>query len=171
MNVVMANIKKWIETSSKKQKVLVSLLAFSLFATAALLSVGGTSKVAADPLGSTPFYYLSAFVKLIAVLLLIVGSSVIFRRWLQPGTGSKTTRQMRLLEITRLSPKQSLYLILVGGQKLLIGATDQNVSLIASFEGELVPVTDEESQPQTGVDFGSMLRSFSFSSKKPQEKE
>jgi flagellar biosynthetic protein FliO len=171
MDAIMANIRKWLEGSSKKQKVFVSLLAFSLLATGALLSMGGTSNAASDPLGSTPFYYLSAFVKLIAVLLLIVGSSVIFRRWLQPNLSGKTGRQMHLVETIRLSPKQSLHLVMIGGQRLLIGATDQNVSLIAPIEEELVPVTDEESQPQQGLDFGSMIRSFNFSSNNVKGKE
>lgn len=171
MDVVLTNIKKWIENSSKKQRIFVSFLAFSLLATGALLSMGGTSSSASDPLGSTPFYYLSAFIKLIAVLLLIVGSSVIFRRWLQPGLNGKTTKQMHLLETTRLSPKQSLHLIMVGDQKLLIGATDQNISLIASFDGEPDSVADAVSQPQADADFESMIRSFSFSPEKPQGKE
>jgi flagellar biosynthetic protein FliO len=128
---IISNIKKWFETSSQKQKLVVSLLAFSLLSTGVLLSLGNTTSPTQDPLGSTPFYFLSAFVKLMAVLLLIVGSSVIFRRWLQPGINGKTARQMRLIETIRLSPKQALHLVLIGDQKLLIGATDQNVSLIA----------------------------------------
>ncbi len=171
MTSVIESIKKWIENSTGKQKLFASLITFSLLATAALMSIGDTSSAAKDPLGSTPFYYLSAFVKLIAVLLLIVGSSVIFRRWLQPGAGGKLSRQMNLLETTRLSPKQSLHLIMVGDQKLLIGATDQNISLIASFAGEPAPVSDEASQPQPLPDFASIVRSFSFSPEKPQGKE
>lgn len=162
MDPIIAKIRKWIESSSQKQKIFASLLAFSLLATGTLLSLGGTSNVAADPLSSTPFYFISAFVKLIAVLLLIVGSSVIFRRWYQPGISGKSTRQMRLVETIRLSPKQSLHLVLIGDQKLLIGATDQNVSLIAPIEENLGPVEIEEPQPQTGVDFGTMIQSFNL---------
>ena len=171
MDAILANIKKWFETSSKKQKVFASLLAFSLLATGVLFSLGDTSSVAADPLGTTSFYYVSAFVKLIAVLLLIVSSSVIFRRWLQPNLSGKSARQMRLMETIRLSPKQALHVVMIGDQKLLIGATDQNISLIAPVEESLVPVSVEETQPQAGLDFGSIVRSFSFSSQSSQEKE
>ncbi len=172
MAEIMTKLRKWYEGSSKKQKLFVSLLAFSLLATGALLSVGDSSNMTQDPLGSTPFYFLSAFVKLMAVLLLIVGSSVIFRRWFQPGlVNGKTARQMRLLETIRLSPKQALHLVLIGDQKLLIGATDQNVSLIAPIEDNLVPVSSEESQPQPGLDFGSMIRSFNLPSGNIKEKE
>jgi flagellar biosynthetic protein FliO len=164
-------IKKWIGNSTGKQKLFASLITFSLLATAALMSISDTSGVSKGPLGSTPFYYLSAFVKLIAVLLLIVGSSVIFRRWLQPGMGGKAARQMHLVETIRLSPKQSLHLVMIGDQRLLIGATDQNVSLIAPIESELAPVADAESQPQQGLDFGSMIQSFNFPPVNSQGKE
>jgi len=157
-----ALLKKWIENSSPRQKLFVSLLAFSLLATGALLSLGDTN-VTGDPLTSTPFYYVSAFVKLIAVLLLIVGSSVIFRKWLQPGMSGRSNKQMRLVETIRLSPKQSLHLVVVGDQKLLIGATDQNVSLITPVEETLLPLTAEDSQVQPGFDFSSMIRSFNLS--------
>ena len=171
MDTLIAKAKKWLENSSPKQKLIASLTAFSLLATAALLSLGDTSSVTDDPLGSTSFYFVSAFVKLIAVLLLIVGSSVIFRRWYQGSPSGKSTKQMRLLETVRLSPKQALHLVVIGDQKLLIGATDQNVSLIAPIEDSLEPAPIEESQPQPSLDFGSMLRSFNFSSNTPQGKE
>jgi flagellar biosynthetic protein FliO len=171
MAAIMTNLKKWFENSSKKQKLFASLLAVSLLITGVLLSLGGTSNVAADPLNSTPFYFLSAFVKLIAVLLLIVGSSVILRRWQQVGPNGKVAQQMRLLETIRLSPKQSLHLVLIGDQKLLVGATDQNVSLISAIENNPDSISIEESQPQSGMDFGSMLRSFNFSSENIQGKE
>lgn len=163
MPVIIANIRKWFENSSKKQKLVASLFAFSLLATAAVFSLVNPSNVSADPLDSTPFYFISAIVKLMVVLLLIVGSSIVFRRWLQGNPGRKAVQQMRLMETIRLSPKQSLHLIVIGDQKLLIGATDQNVSLISPIEMEdLGPVSIEESQPQPGVDFGSMIRSFNL---------
>ena len=163
MEELTTKIRKWFETSSRKQKAFVSLLTFSLLATFILFSLdGGASNVSKDPLGWTPFYFLSAFVKLIAVLLLILGSSVIFRHWIQTGPMGKTTRQIHLLETIRLSPKQAIHLVMIGDQKLLIGATDQNVSLIAPIEENLVPMSVEESQPQAGSDFGSMIRSFNL---------
>ena len=171
MTGMIASIKKWIENSTGKQKLFASLITFSLLATAALMSIGDTSSISKDPLGSNPFYYLSAFVKLIAVLMLIVGSSVIFRRWLQSGLHGKIAKQMNLLETTRLSPKQSLHLIMVGDQKLLIGATDQTISLLASFDGEPDSVPEAISLPQPQTDFEAMIRSFSFSPEKPQGKE
>jgi flagellar biogenesis protein FliO len=87
---------------------------------------------------------------------------VIFRRWLQLGPNGKAVRQMRLLETVRLSPKQALHLVAIGDQKLLIGATDQNVSLIAPIRGNINPAPAEEPQTQSGLDFGSLIQSFNF---------
>jgi flagellar biogenesis protein FliO len=98
---------------------------------------------------------------------------VIFRRWLQLGPNGKLSRQMRLLETIRLSPKQALHLIAIGDQRLLIGATDQNVSLIAHVEDNILPTPVEEAQVQPGLDFGSLIQSFNFnlSSANLKEKE
>jgi flagellar biosynthetic protein FliO len=171
MSGIMTWIRKWFETSSKKQKLTASLLVVGFLATGVLLTIGGASDTSNDPLGSTPFYFVSVFVKLIAVLLLIVGLSVIYRRWLQFGPNGKTVRQMHLLETVRLSPKQALHLIVIGGQKLLIGATDQNISLITHVEDDLDPAPVEEPQTQSGLDFGSLIQSFNLSSDKLEGKE
>jgi flagellar biosynthetic protein FliO len=168
---MIAAIRKWIENSTAKQKLIASLATFSLLATAALMSMDSASSVSKDPLGSTPFYFISAIVKLIAVLLLIVGSSVIFRRWLQGGPNGNAERQMRLVETIRLSPKQAVHLVMIGDQKLLIGATDYNVSLISSIEERFPFASVAESQPQPGLDFGSMIQTFNIPSGNAETKE
>jgi flagellar biosynthetic protein FliO len=150
-------LRKWFESSTTRQKIFAALLACSLLITGVLLTLGDSSKTSSDPLGSLPFYYLSAFVKLLAVLLLIVGSSVILRRWQQGASSGKTTRQLRLLETIRISPRQALHLIAIGDQKILIGATDQQISLIAQAAGDVQPVF---AQPQPGLNFDSVLQSF-----------
>jgi flagellar protein FliO/FliZ len=122
--------------------------------------VNGGSKTTADPLGSTPLYFAGAFIKLIGVLLLIVISAVLLRRWLQIGPNARTGHQLRLLETVRLSPKQALHLIAIGDQQLLIGATDQNVSLLSPVEGGFSPIAEETTNHQQGLDFGSLLQSF-----------
>jgi flagellar biosynthetic protein FliO len=167
MSRIITFIRKWFETSSTKQKLVASLTVVSILATGILLSFGSGSETTSDPLGSTPFYFVGAFVKLLVVLLLIVGCSLIFRRWLQVGPGGKSVRQMRLIETIRLSPKQALHLIVVGDQKLLIGATDQNVSLITQVEDAFNPTPAGEAQIQPGLDFGSLIQSFNF--KQPGE--
>ncbi len=144
---LLSTLRQWFEGLTARQKIFVALLAFSLIATLILLV--GDSSVSSDPLDTTPFYFFSAFIKLIVVLLLIFGAAAIFRRWIQPGAGIQSNRQMRLVETIRLSPRQALHLVSVGGQTLLIGATDQNVSLISPIE-----------EDANGMEFGSLLQSI-----------
>jgi flagellar biosynthetic protein FliO len=160
MNNLVVRFQKWFETSSRKQKLTAVLFAFSLLSTLVLFMLNGTSKTTDDPLGSSPLYFISVFVKLGGVLLLIVACSSLFRRWLQPGLHGKTTRRLRLLETVRLSPKQAIHLISIGDQQLLIGATDQSVSLLSPIEADLHATEIESPTPQPALDFGSLLRSF-----------
>lgn len=157
---LMILIKKWFDTANQKQKLTVALLAFSLFSTIALFAMNGSSKTASDPLGSTPFYFVGVFAKLIGVLLLIVLSSVIFRRWFQPGLTGRSTRQLHLLETVRLSPKQALHLVSIGDQQLLIGATDQNISLLTHIEQGLTETETASVKAQPALEFGSLLQVF-----------
>jgi flagellar protein FliO/FliZ len=155
-------IKKWFETATQRQKLMAALLAFSLLSTLVLFAMNGSSKTAADPLGSTPLYFVGVFVKLIGVLLLIVLSSIIFRRWFQPGFSGKATRQLHLLETVRLSPKQALHLVSIGDQQLLIGATDQNVSLITHVEQSMPTSETDPIGARPVSDFGSLLQTFNL---------
>jgi flagellar biogenesis protein FliO len=69
---------------------------------------------------------------------------------------------MRLMESLRLSPKQALHLISVGDQQFLIGATDQNVAVIAQVESGVETALVATSNAQPGLDFGSVLQSFNI---------
>ncbi len=164
MNKLMLLLKNWLETSSQKQKLTAALLVFSILCTLGLMVMKGASTSNTDPLASTPLYFISVFVKLIIVLLLIVASSMIFRRWLQPGFNGKKIRQVQLLETVRLSPKQALHLLAVGDQQLLIGATDQGISLITQLDLNL-DKTESEPIAQPGTDFGSLLQAFNVTSR------
>ena len=160
MNNLVVLFKKWFETSGRKQKLTAGLFTFSLLSTLVLFMLNGTSKTTDDPLGSSPLYFMGVFIKLGGVLLLIVACSSLFRRWLQPGFQGKAIRRMRLLETVRLSPKQAIHLISIGDQQLLIGATDQNVSLLSQIEADLHTAEIESPTPQPALDFGSLLQSF-----------
>lgn len=166
-------IKKWLETSTPRQKLTAALLFFSLLATGALFALDGSSGTSTDPLGSTPFYFLGVFVKLVGVLLLIVASAVIFRRWSNISPAGSRVRHLRLEETIRLSPKQSLHLISVGDQRILIGATDQSISLITPVDISLDASLAEAPRPQPALDFASVLRTLNLrpASGSEQEKE
>ncbi len=157
-------LQKWLASSTPRQKLTAGVLAFGLLAAGGLLVLSDSAASSNAP-GATPLYFIGVFIKLIGVLVLIVASSVIFRRWLQFGPNGKAVRNLRLLETIRLSPRQAVHLIGVGDQQFLIGATDQSVSLIAPIEGSLFPASalttlGEIAQPQPGQDFGALLQSF-----------
>lgn len=161
MNRLILLFKNWLETSTQKQKLMAALLVFSILSTLGLMVMKAASASTADPLESGPLYFVSVFAKLIVVLLLIFVCSVTFRRWLQPGFSGKKTRQLQLLETMRLSPKQALHLIAVGDQQLLVGATDQGISLVTRVEPSLdLTSTEPVAQPRT--DFSSVLQAFNL---------
>lgn len=162
MNDLLASIKHWFESSSRKQKWTAGLTVLGLLCTVALLFMNGSTETTRDPLGSTPLYFAGALIKLLVVLLLIVVSAILARRWFQPSLHGKSVRQMRLVESVRLSPKQALHLVSVGDQQLLIGATDQNVTLITHVETSLDTAPAETTELQPASDFGSLLQSFNI---------
>ena len=153
-------LKKWLKTSTPRQKLTAALLTFSLLATGLLFALTGTSEASTDPLGSTPLYFVGVFVKLVGVLLLIFASAAIFRRWKNLGPKGGNVRQLHLLETVRLSPKQALHLVSIGDQRILIGATDQAIALITPVEAGSDFPAEEASQAQPVPVFSSLLQTF-----------
>jgi flagellar biosynthetic protein FliO len=80
------------------------------------------------------------------VIGLIYGSLALLRRWQGGATGARPARQLAVLETTRLSPRQAVHLLKVGERTLLLGATDQAVTLLA----ELEPQAEIEAAPVAG---------------------
>jgi flagellar biosynthetic protein FliO len=162
MSALMISFKKWLATSSQKQKYTAALFAFGLLSTFGLMLMQGTQGTMDDPLQASPFYFIGVFAKLAVVLLLILACSVIFRRWSQPGLKGNKKRQMQVIETVRLSPKQAVHLVVVGDHQLLIGATDQSVSLLTPVALDLhVPETQVE-PPAVRTDFASLLQAINF---------
>jgi flagellar protein FliO/FliZ len=148
-------LKKWLEKSSPRQKLFAGLLAFSILATGALFLLSENPN-RNDPLASTPFFIFDVFVKLIGVLLLIVVVAVVYRRWGNPVLGSSVKRNLTLIETLRLSPKQAIHLVEIGGEQILLGATDQSISLLKS-----IPL-DAEKRDIPEKNFASVLETVSL---------
>lgn len=164
MNALKISFKTWLHTSSQKQKYTTALFAFSLLSTIGLLSVKSSSGTMDDPLQASPFYFVGVFAKLAVVLLLILACSAIFRRWSVPGAKGRKNRQMQVVETVRLSQKQALHIVSVGDRQLLIGATDQNVSLLTAVEWDLNPIDAPIDAPAIRTDFASLFQSLNFRS-------
>lgn len=78
-------------------------------------------------------WMVSVFFKLLLVILLIIGVAVVAKRYMT-GRPMGKERQMQVVETLALNPKRALHIVKVGGQTLLIGATDQSVSLISELD-------------------------------------
>jgi flagellar biosynthetic protein FliO len=104
--------------------------------------VGGAGSQPADPLvqGSTMNddtgkMLLDAFIKLMIVLVLIYVVFLVLRRW-QSGKVVARKRRLSIAETLRLSPRQSICLVRVGSRELLVGVTDQAMSLLSEVDPE-----------------------------------
>jgi flagellar biosynthetic protein FliO len=96
---------------------------------AAAPGAGEASSAAGSALESASLV-VSIVLKLGFVLLLVYGCLWLLRRW-QGSAGRAQERRLALLESLRLSPKQALHVIRAGDQVLLIGATDQALTVLA----------------------------------------
>lgn len=118
------NRPKWQQTAIISAGVMVVALA------GWLVLYSGSDQVNNPQTGITVGWTLGVFIKLGAVLLLIVVLAVIFRRY-QGTKGIGRKRQMTVLETLSLSPRRSLLLVQVGDQVYFLGATDQNITLLS----------------------------------------
>jgi flagellar biosynthetic protein FliO len=154
MDLSIGALRKWWDKSSKQQRMLAVLALIGILATGTLLLLSDSpanqnlietgapvqgnlaSLGAGDSIGSS-LYYVGVVIKVVAVLLLIIGGAVILRRW-QTKRGGGLGRRLGVVESVRLSPKQALHLVRVGDRQLLIGATDQAISLICDVQNSPV---------------------------------
>lgn len=123
---------QWWKTATVQQKWLAGILLFSLSATGLLLALSGlpvgNPSAAAD---FSSWYLVSAFFKVILVLALIIGGGVVLRNYACKVTPASQHRQLRLIETVRLSPRQSMHIVKAGDKTLLVGATDQGISMLS----------------------------------------
>lgn len=110
-------------------------------------------------LGSTG-QLVSVFLKWMAVIGLMYVAFIFIRRW-QFGGLSAQDKQLSIIERLSLSQKQAILLVRVGNRRLLLGATDQSISLISELDGAVeVPPglkVDEANTLDGGDGFSSIL--------------
>ncbi len=135
-------LQNWLKNSPTRQRWAAALLALLVFGAAFLLSA--QTDLAA------PLYSLSILLKLAGVLLLIVASAALFLRPMLPSR----PRDLRLQESLRLSPRQALHLVQVGGRQFLLGATDQSISLICAL-----PAAEDAPEMEAPLRFDEILQS------------
>ncbi len=78
---------------------------------------------------------LGTSLRLMAVAGLAYLGLQVLRRWL-PGGGTSPGACLRVLETRKLGPRQALHLVEVEGQRLLVGATEHQLTLLAALDHE-----------------------------------
>lgn len=96
----------------------------------------------------------------LALVLVVVYLSKTGLRWLQKGQqnigGSGAT--IRVLETTGLAPGRYLHLVVVGEKTLLIGATDQQFTMLAELAQIIPPLPDDTPTEDQGSSFEEALQ-------------
>lgn len=81
----------------------------------------------------------------LAVVISLVYIVLIGLRWLQKGNSTQASNgtTIRILESINLAPNRVLHLVIVGEKMLLIGATDQQVSLLTELADTKAPLAED----------------------------
>lgn len=131
-----------------------------LLALAVVVGLGSLARPAGEPAAPAPASGLTlvagVLVKLGLVLGLAYACLFALRRWQGQPFGAAGRRHLAVVETVRLSPRQALHLVRVGGQVVLVGATDQSLSLLTDVPDWPAPVeAPAEAVPAAG--FSSLL--------------
>ncbi len=118
--------------------------------------------LAADGQGSPSLFMLT--LQMVAALAVVLGLIYLFyylsNRWLKLGvpTGG-SERHIRLVETRHLAPKKSLVLVEVGGEFLLLGSSNDNLTFIKQIDilEEIEVLDDSEKQSTMGALFQGKL--------------
>lgn len=77
------------------------------------------------------------FITMIFALVLVIGLAFILIKWLLPRLLSPKTLgkggRLKVLERYGLEPRKNLYLVELEGRRLLLGASEQNLNLLAEL--------------------------------------
>ena len=93
----------------------------------------------------------SVFLRLGIIIVIIIGLAIVIKQ-MQSKMRIEKTDQISILETVHLSPHRSIHLIRVDNEKLLIGATDQNISTLLHL-----------SNIDTSIDSNNLENNQSFS--------
>lgn len=78
----------------------------------------------------TAVLVISVALKLGAVLGLLLICLAVFQRW-QSGFRADQNRRITIVETVRLTPRQAVHLVRIDQREILIGATDQGLTLLS----------------------------------------
>lgn len=104
----------------------------------------------------------TAAFKMIGVLVLIIGGLLAFnrysRRFLKGGMGGGGRKHLQILESTPIGLKKSIALVKVPGAVLVIGVTNDRITLLERMDGhDYADLADAQDQPRL-TSFSDHLR-------------
>lgn len=105
-------------------------------------------------LTSTGFAF-SVFLKLGVVVLIIAGLAILIRR-MQTKNQGFSAKRIEIVETVHLSPHRTLYLVIIEDQKILIGATDQSMTVLFQLS-KTENSTDLNQQSSSSQNFADLL--------------
>lgn len=89
----------------------------------------------------------------LAVIIISAGGIIMFSRyWAKRKSGLPNHNQIKVLTQYALGPKKSLAIVRVAGESILIGITDQNISMLKSLA-----LLDEEVPTEVPINFNGQL--------------
>jgi len=94
------------------------------------------------------------FLTLAVLTVLFASAAFGLRRWSKRTQSSKSNTKIKILTQHYLGPKKSLAIIQVAGESILIGVTDQNITMIKSLS-----LLDDEIPSETPKSFTQALNS------------
>ncbi|MDF1544996.1 MAG: flagellar biosynthetic protein FliO [bacterium] len=170
-------------TKNNRKRMLVTVGLIFVAAIAGLVMIGNDN-VEASGSGETvqATGVASAFLPILKMLsaLVVVVIAIYVGVWLLKRTmgrkfsGNQVYNSLEVLETTFVAPKKSVSLVRVADRSVLIGVTDQNISVLAELDSESTAqiLAKECEQPETSS-FADMLKStvkkIQESAKRPQE--
>lgn len=128
--------QKWIDWF-KNQSRLVQVIV--IVAACVILVVGiwlSSMNVPTDSTAATvdsSAWMVGVFLKMLLVILLIVGLAIVARRWMI-NPGMTHSKQLKIVETLSLNPKRAVHVIQWNEQIFLVGATDQNITLLSELD-------------------------------------
>lgn len=139
----------WFRSKPRWMQVAMIVGVCVLFVVGLWMSSTSAVDQSAGNLFNSTTWMIGVFLKLILVLGLIYGVAIIFKRSMTNSTNA-SVRQMKVQETLNLTPKRTLHIVRVGEQVLLIGATDQGISLLSELSPETA-ATQFQTLLQTAV--------------------
>lgn len=123
----------WFRNQPRWLQIVIIVVVSVVLVIGIWLSSRGYGDKSSAEIVDSPTWMINVMLSFVLVILLIIGSAIVARRWML-GVGPSKDRRMQVVETLVLNPKRALHIVKVGDQMLLIGATDQTINLLSELD-------------------------------------